>query len=392
MHKLALSLFAAAALGAALAAQTTPIYPELGSNNFFRAVQGKHATTNQYYPVSGNQPSGYNTATGVVAGERVFTHNPVVRTQAGTSIGPYFTVLGMTQAVQPGAAITTWPAPNAFQFKTGIAPSTPTTAPAHDHATTGSDLFSIAAAPLVIPSWNIMELAITLTTPVPFASKTELLLFGEYTGGEYREDPNGGHSIASDWQGGNGIKMLNYSGMTTATIPRVITRMSAPLYRSKLGLLVQEPTLTITGDHANNYYQPRLQGENYRGLTGSRANWATATNGTMFFDVRAGAAYGSTGTCVVFMNIGPVWFPGSIQVGQFGNLVLDPSDPGFGALLGMPLQMLNGGNYNGEATPIMVPTLGPSAVGQYVKVQGVMFNSGFTQVQLTTASALLIEL
>ena len=393
LHLLPLSLLAVG-LAAGLCAQT-PIYPELSSNNFFRAVStAKHAVTLNPYPVAGNQPQGYDLPSGVVPGMRSWTHNPKERTQAGATLGAFFTVQGMTQAVQPGAGAIA-PFPNHYQFKTGIAPSVATTTQyKYEHATTGADLFTIASAPVVIAAWNILEIATTITTPVPF-NQTELLLFAEYKGGEYREADNtytvSGQSLASDWRGGVGYGGGVFCGFVDASTPRVHAPYIQPVYRPKIGLLVQEPTLTITGDHANQYYLPRLAGEQYRGLSGGVANWASGTTNNLFFDVRAGALYGSTGTAVVMLNMGLTWFPGSLQIGQFGNLLLNPGDPGLGALLGVPLTLLAGGNFNGEGTPIPIPTLGPAALGQWVKTQGVVFNAGLTNIALTTASSLKVE-
>ena len=385
-------------VSAGLLSAQAPVYPELSSNNFFRAVSGaKHPTTNNPYPVGGQQPPGYAASPGVAAKSRIWTHTPKERIQAGTGIsavyqGRYFTAIGMTQAVQPGAAVTTYPAPNHYAHKTGIAAATASTAPSYAHATSGADLFSIADAAINVNAWNIQEISTVLTTPVPFQNRPELLLFAEYRGGEWQDDPNGGQCLAVDWQGGNGFSLLQYSGYTTGTGPFQVGPLSYQLYRPKIALLIEEATLTITGDHANNHYTPRLTGEQYRGLTGGRCDYATALNANLFFDIRAGANYSSSGAGVVLLNMGPSLFPGTIQIGGYGNLVLNPADPALDAMTGTVFTLLAGGNYNGEQTPILIPALGAAALGQWIKAQGIVFNGGLTNLQLTTASAMKVEI
>jgi len=389
----ALAALAGALICGTAVAQNTgyqgPI-PELSVNNTFRVISAAtHTVTGNNYPAYG--PPGYTTMAGVAAGTRAWTHTPAIVRQAGSQGSHWMTIQGMTQAIFMGPAVSTLPAPNHYQFKTGIAPATPARLPAYEHATTGADIFSIAQAPLMLTTWALYEHSVTLATPVVLQQDQELLLFAEYNGGEYREDPNGGQTICFDWQGAYGPGRSRYHGWTTGTNPRTIVASSSTSHRPKIGLLISEPVLTATGHHANFNEQPPLVGEEYRGLTASYAAYSNGVATDLFFNLRAGGQYGSTGMAVVFMNVG-TWFPGKIPVSPFGNFLLDPSDPSLTLLTFLPPFILIGnGLYNGEASAIQVPALGSPASKLIMKFQGIVFNQGFTNMQLTTATGIEIQ-
>ncbi|MCC6672394.1 MAG: hypothetical protein IT458_15125 [Planctomycetes bacterium] len=381
------ALVAFASLAAALSAQD----PELAVNNFFRVRStGQHPGTGNYYPYSPTTPPGYASATppGVAAGTRLWTYTPKFRYQAG-QLGPNFlTISGITQSIYVGPAVASFPAPNHYQFKCGIAPTVPGTgAYQRQHAPTGADLFSVADAPTVIPNGPIWEISTTLATPVPMQD-VELCFFLEYRGGEYWDDPLGGQTAGCDYQGGKGPGALAYCGYTTGSNPRTVVYSGEPDYRPKMGLLVKEPVLTATGYHANRYYTPRLTGEYYRGIAACAADYSTSTQGSLWFDVRAGGQFGSTGTAVVFANNG--WFQGALPT-PWGSLFLSPVDPYFDLFVGIPLTLSAGGTYSGESQAIAVPALGASARGNVLKVQAIVFNQGFTNLTLTGAAAILVE-
>ncbi|MCC6672390.1 MAG: hypothetical protein IT458_15105 [Planctomycetes bacterium] len=389
MLRVAASLLPGLALTVALTAQG-PTVPELSVNNFFRVVStAKHPITNNPYPYSPTTPPGYAAAPGVAAGTRAWSYTPKLRSQAGAYGANYLTVVGMTQAVFTGPAVQSFPAPNHYQFRTGIAASQTGQGPYHrTHATTGPDLLNVADQPLVISTWAILEHTFNLTTPVALPD-LELVLFVEYRGGEWQDDTMGGQTIASDWYGGRGPGNLVYHGYTTGNNPRTVLLSGDQNFRPKIGLLVNEPVFTLTGDHANAYYTPRLANENYRGNTACYADWATATNGNLFFDVRAGNNWGSTGTAVVFINMGRLWFPGSLWT-PFGNFLLDPTFPGLDLFVANTLPLSAGGTYSGANAQISVPALGVAARGEILKAQAVVFNAGFTSIALTTSSSVLV--
>ena len=384
-----LSLSAALVVTGAVAAQT-PI--ELSVNNSLRVISNsRHPTTNNPYPAAVTTPTSYNTQPGIPAGFRAWTYTPKLRAQGGHQSPNYWTVTGMTMAIFTGAAVQQFPAPNHYQFKAGIAPTVPQSNPRLlQHAPTGADIFSIAQAPVSITAWGIVEHSVSLTTPVPLAD-TELLLFVEFAGGEWRDDPMGGQFIGNDWQGGNGPPgILSYQGFATAGNPRTVTPVTA-YYRPKIGLHVQEAVLTATGYHANGYYTPPTPQETYRSLGACYADYARLPNGngSLFFDIRAGDIYGSTGMAVVLLNIG-TWFPGAIP-SPFGNLLLNPGDPALGFLTSFPMLLTAGGVFDqGATSPLPVPALGNGARGVVLKAQGFVFNAGFADAKLTSASSIEI--
>lgn len=368
--------------------------PELAVNNFFRVrSNSKHPTTGNYYPYSPTVPPAYLTSPGVAAGTRGWTYTPKLRSQMGAYGNNFYTVTGVAQSIWVGSAVTTFPAPNHYQFRCGVAPAAPVTGGGPyqmQHAATGADLFSIADAPAVIPNGPIWEITTSIATPIPVPA-SELCIYLEYRGGEYQDDPNGGQTMGCDYQGGRGPGGQTYCGFTVGTNPRTVTlNVGGYLYRPKCGFLIQEPVLTATGHHANLNYQPLLQGEYYRSIGACAAAWSTAVNGDLWFDVRAGSNYGSTGTAIVFLNLGPAWFPGALPT-PWGRLQLDPTDPSFAAMAGIPLVLTNNGTYAGEPNAIVVPTLGASAKGQFLKTQAIVFNAGFTNPALTNSSSILIE-
>ncbi len=370
--------------------------PELSFNNTFRVVcTCTHPTTGNFYPWMVTQLTAYNQAAGpgVPKGSRAYTSNPQLRAQAGTQSGQYTTIRGVTQAIYAGPAVTAFPAPNHYQFKTGIAPATVSaTSPyLHEHAKTGNDIFSVKDQAVAITAWAIFEHSTVLTTPIKIPQKKEWLMFVEFRGGEYRDDANGGQTIAADWKGGPGPGGLNYSGWATPGPNRTSAPSGTAENRPKIGLLIDEPVLTATGNHANQYHTPALAGEEYRGIGAARAPWSTATASNLFFNLRAGGKYGSGGRGVVMLNVSKFWFPGSIWT-PFGNLLLNPGDPGLGALSQMQLLMIKNGIYDtGDKSAIAFPPLGPAAKGMILKAQGVVWNPNFKDVRVTTSSSILID-
>ncbi|MCC6672389.1 MAG: hypothetical protein IT458_15100 [Planctomycetes bacterium] len=391
MLRVSSSLLAGLAFASALTAQGNPTVPELSVNNTFRVISStKHPITNNPYPAASTLPPGYTAAPGVAAGTRAWSYTPKLRAQAGANPPNYLTVVGMTQAVFTGSAVQSFPAPNHYQFRTGIGVTQPGQNSYHrTHATTGQDLLNVADQPLVISTWAIVEHSFNLTTPVPLPD-LELLLFVEYRGGEWRDDPNGGQTVASDWRGGRGPGGWPYHGWAVGSNPRTITLGGDWNYRPKIGLLVNELVLTATGDHANAYEVPRLANETYRGNTACISDWSRASNGNLFFDVRAGNNWGSTGIAVVFINMGRSWFAGSLPT-PFGNLLLDPTFPALDVLASITMPLSAGGTFSGANAQIPVPPLGFAARGEILKCQGLVFNAGFTSVTLTTASSILVE-
>lgn len=383
-------LLASAVLASSLFAQDA----ELVVNNT-RTVRStlQHPGTGNYYPYSPTVPPGYDSATppGVAAGTRLWTHTPKLRAQQGHQGANYFTVTGILQSVRVGAAVATFPAPNHYQMKMGIAPSQPGQGPHHrTHAPSGADLLVVADAPVAIPNGPVFDISTTLATPVAIPD-VDLLLFAEYRGGEYRDDPQGGQTMACDYYGGYGPGGLVYCGYTTGSNPRTVGLSSGSLFRPKLGFLVQEPILTATGYHSNSYISPPLASEFHRGLGACWADWATSTQGSLWFDVRAGNTYGSTGSAVVFLNGSVNWFAGKVPT-PWGGLLLDPTDPFLTLFVGNVLTLSAGGVYNqGEANRVAIPTLGPTARGQFVKAQALVFNAGFANMALTSATTILIQ-
>ena len=384
----------AVGLSASLVAQDA----ELSVNNSLRVRSNiKHPTTMNYYPATSTMVPGYQLATGVAAGTRAWTYTPSLRCQPG-AVGPNFlTVTGCTQAIYVGAAVNTYPAPNHYQFRTGIA-RTQTFSGAGKYqlqhsATVGSDVFSIADAAVAIPNWSIFEISTAITTPIAVPTGSELCLYLEFRGGEYQDDPNNGQMYGCDYQGGRGPSGLPYWGYAvpaSATTYTITNNVNGYFFRPKIGLLVAEPVLAATGHHANFYYSTTTVGEQYRGLGACFAPWSVVTNGDLFFDIRAGSNYGSSGAAAVLINLGPVWYSSSIPL-PFGNVLLDPADPNLSALLALPIILTAGGIYNGAATPLPVPALGVAGRGQFLKAQALVFNAGVTNPATTTASAILIE-
>ena len=365
---------------------------EFSVNNFFRAVStALHPITQRNLPYSPNMPASYLSSPGVPAGTRAWTFTPQLRAQAGSEGGNYLTITGFTQAIHVGAAVVNFPAPNHYQFRTGIAPAVAhTTPPLFIHAPTGADLLTVADQPIVATAGGILEHSVSLTTPTPIG-EVPLLLYVEFRGGEWQDDTNGGQTYAIDWQGGGGPSGLPYFGVVTPGPTRTNTFVGLNIYRPKIGLLVREAVATVTGHHANQYYQPLLAGEDYRGLAACIPDWSSRAAGTdMFFDIRAGSAYGSGGSAIMFMNIAPTSFPGRIPL-PYGNLMLNPADPAFSLLAGIVLTLGPMGEHNGESAPIQIPPLGSVAIGTIVKVQGVVFNPGLRDLKFTTAAGAQIQ-
>ena len=366
--------------------------PELSVNNSYRVVSnGKHAGTQRNYPLPAGQPAGYIASPGVAAGTRAWTYTPRLRVNGGAQAPNWLTVTGMTQGIHCGAAVTTFPAPNHYQFACGIAPAVPTASPPQmTHAPTGADLFHVAQASLAITTGGITEHFFSLATPVPLPATTDLCLFVVFQGGEWQDDANGGQTTGLDYRGALYTpQALHFHGHATATQPRTVTFTTEKGYRPKIGLQVREPVFCLTGDHANFYPTPRLVNETYRGLSAAYPDYASVTVGTLFFDIDAGVNYSTGGSAIVLLNVGTD-FPGTIPFPPLGNLMIDPTNPAFGLLAAVPVGLGAGGEYNGEATPFPVPTLGRGAIGTFITGQAVVFNSGFTQPLFTTKAGMMI--
>ena len=100
----------------------------------------------------------------------------------------------------------------------------------------------------MIPNGPIWEISTTLTTPIPVAP-VELCFYVQYRGGEYWDDPNGGQTAGCDWQGGRGPGGLTYCGFAApAGSGWTVSLNSGGFnFRPKIGFLIQEPVLTVTG-------------------------------------------------------------------------------------------------------------------------------------------------
>jgi hypothetical protein len=380
-------LFAAAALAQQDA--------ELFVNNSFRVVStSKNTVTQRAYPYGGVEAPGYNAQPGVAAGTRAWTYTPPLRVQTGSqgSVNEYV-VTGFSQAIYVGAANNNQPVTNHYQFATGIGPSRATTTPPlklHDPA--APDVIHVGSGAVVIPpQTTIHEHNFKLTTPIPVRLGTDLLLFLEFRGGEWRDDPNGGQMHGNGYYDGLGPANLNYQGHTTGAPPnRTIVQNADLRFRTKIGLLIQEPVLTVTGDHANFYYTPRLVNERFRGLGATAADYSTTAISTIFFDVSAGSAFGNGGVAVPFLNVSPVFFPGSLPLPGLGNLLLNLGDPNLGFFAGLVMGLDGTGSFSGAPNPIPVGNLGPSTKGLYIKSQAVVFD-GAAKYLLTTASGMQIR-
>jgi hypothetical protein len=380
-------------LGATLYAQGARISSELSVNSSFRVVStALHTVTQRNYPWPPVQPAAYAAAPGVAAGTRSWTYTTPVRATGGSQPGRWMLVRGFTQAIHCGAAVQTFPAPNHYQFRTGIAPAAAGTGAQKVHGN-GTDIVNIADQATAITQGGITEISFNLATPIPLVQAVDLMFFVEFRGGEWRDDVNGGQTTGVDWRGAWFTPSgLAFSGFADNANPRTITLVDSTnkVYRPKVGLILDEPVFVLTGDHGNGYYAPRLANELYRGLSAAYADWSTATNGTLFFDLGGGTVYGSGGQAVVFLNVGPN-FAGSIPIPPFGNLLLNPGDPAFPVFAGTPYGLGPQGEYTGEATPIPVPALGPPAVGLFATGQALFFNPGVTQARLSTKSGALIN-
>ena len=392
MHWTPSAVLAALSLAGLARAQDAELY--LCNSNTVRSTVA-HPTTTQYYPYGPTCPPAYTAVgPGVVAGTRSWTYTPKLRYQLGATGANFMTVVGMIQTVRVGAAVASLPAINHYQMRMGIAPVDPVTGGGPyqaQHSATLPDLLSIADAAAVVNTRPRFEISTTLATPVAFGP-TELCLYMEFRGGEQQDDPNNCQVTSNDYYGGRGPGGLAYWGFTTGALPaRTVTLNTGGLeFRPRVGLLLAEPVFTATGPHANTNIA--VAGEDYRGMRACTSDWSSATAGKLLFDVRAGSNYGSTGTAVVLMNLGPVWYPAAIPIANWGKLYLNPADPVLDALTSLPLVLSAGGIYPGStSTSIAVPPLGPSSVGQFLKTQAVVFNSGFPNLAFTAASSILIE-
>ena len=389
MHRLPHVAFAALAATSFSAAQDPQIY--FCNSNTVRSTAA-HATTGQYYPYGPTCPPAYTaTGPGVTAGTRLWQYTPKFRCQAGTYGPGYVTLTGFWQTVRVGAAVATLPAVNHYQMRVGIAPVDPVSGGStyqKQHTATAADLFSMADAPAVVNTRPRFEISTTLGTPVVMPD-LEWCFYLEFRGGEQQDDANNCQMVAADYYGGRGPSAGAFCGYTTGPVSGRTVAFTATDFRPRVGPIIAEAVLTTTGNHANSYLASGSAAEEYRGLQASYANWSTATNGTLFFDIRAGNNYGSNGNALVFLNMGTSWFGGAIPT-PWGNLKLNPLDPGFDALTSFVLTLTAGGIHNGAGSPIVVPTLGASAVGQMLKTQAIVFNAGFTSPVLTTTSSILV--
>jgi len=380
-----------AVLAQASRAQDAELY--LCNSNTVRSTLA-HANTN-FYPYAPTCPPPYSVAgPGVLPDTRSWLYVPPLRYQLGTAGQSFFTLTGMIQTIRVGAPIVALPAANHYQMRMGIAPTDPVTGGGkyqRQHSASLPDLFSLADAPAIVNTRPRFEISTTLGTPIPFGP-TELCLYLQFRGGEQQDDPNNCQTTANDYYGGVGPGGLAHWGFTTGTIPsRTVTlNTGGQDFSPRVGLLIAEPVFTATGPHANAYIAVTL--EDYRGIHACHADWSTNTLGKLAFDVRAGSNYGTSGGAVVLMNFGPSWFPGSFPSASFGNLKLNPTDPALDALTSLPLNLIAGGIYaGGGSVQVPVPALGPSAVGQFLKTQAIVFNAGLSNLTFTTASSILIE-
>ena len=369
--------------------------PDLSINSSYRVVStAKHTGTNRNLPWPPVQPPGYASSPGVVAGTRSWQYVPPPRVTGGSQPGPWMTVIGMSQAIHVGPAVTTFPAPNHYQFETGIAPTVPTASPPQKtHAPTGNDILNVATASIALTTPDINEHVFNLTTPIPLPTAVDLCMFVVFRGGEWQDDPMGGQTTGCDWRGGwftpNG---LPYSGFATASQPRTISFTGDKPYLPKIGLQIAQPVFCITGDHGNGYYNTptRLVNELYRGISAAFPDYSAAAAGTLFFDVSAGPNYANGGSAVVLLNVGSD-FAGSIPVPPFGNLLLNPSDPAFGLMSSIILGLGPFGDYTGEATPFPIPALGAGAVGTFITGQALVFNPGLQQALFSVKSGMRVQ-
>lgn len=373
--------------------------PPNSTNNFFRVVStATHPVTGRNYPWPPVQPPGYAVSTGVAKGTRSFIYAPKLRTQNAHQPGYEHLITGFTQAIHIGPAHTNVPIINHYQFATGVAPARAAVsqpAPVMEHDPVKPDILFVADQGITIPGTvsQIYEYSFKLTTPVPIPTGTDYLLFVEFRGGEYQDDPNGGQTHAVDWQGGHwgAANAAAFQGHTTgAQGSRVISWSGDRQFRTKIGLLVKDPVLSATGDHANRHYTPRLANELYTGLSACTANYSSNANSTLFFDIQGGSGYGIGGSAVVFMNAAFTNFPGSLALPGLGNLFLNPADPYFAFLAGNVFPLGPNGEYNGEQTPLPVGALGAATVGVYLKFQAVLFLSGLANAKLSSASVIQI--
>lgn len=368
--------------------------PDYAVSNNYRVVSGAtHPVTGRRYPVPDLEPPGYSAAPGIAAGTRSWAYTPPLRAQAASQGTVEYTVTGFTQAIFAGAANNNSPVTNHYQFATGIGPARATsTPPLMEHDPAAADVLYVASGSVAIPpNTTIYEHSFKLTTPVPIAAGTPMLLFVEFKGGEWRDDTNGGQMHGNDYYGGLGPNSLTFHGHTVGSRPnRTVTLSRNRFHRVKIGLLIQEPVLAATGDHGNFYPVPRLSNERYRGLSACWADYQFNPNSTFFFDVSAGSAYGVGGAAVPLLNVSKTNFPGSLPIPGLGNLLLSIADPNFAAFAGLVMPLDQNGDYTGEQTPLVVGALGPGASGFIVKAQAIVFTvSG--NYKLTTASGIYIR-
>ncbi len=361
--------------------------------NYRWVAQGQHAVTTQWYPVATSQPPGYTAVAGVAAGTRVWLHVPQSRFQGGHQGTDYVTITGMAQNIIVGAAVTGYPVAAGYQFATGLAPAAAVPGPhGFEHATTGADVVNFPAAPLAFPTGNNFRHTFTLTTPVP-VPKTELVLFVEYTGGEYRESATNGQTISSDWKGaGTGARGVTYAGFSVGASPRAITQYGSDQWLPQICVIIDEPVLAATGFHANDYHSPPLGSEDYLSIGGGFPDYASSNtpNSTLFFNIRGGQRF-ANGQAIVMTDFAPFSFPAAIPT-AFGNLLINPASPMLSILTGNTFSLDNMGNYEqGPANPLSMPQLAPATIGAVLKFQSVLVDASFGAIQLSSASSMLIN-
>ncbi len=389
--KLTAFVLAPITLTMSIAAQT-PSYNTVKTFNDKPASQGTDPITGYQRPLNKSRPTGYNTPAGVPQGTRIWMHVPQLRFQGGHQGSDYLTITGMTQDIIPGAAVTVYPH-SGHQFATGLAPVASTTAThGFEHAPTGSDIVNFPGAPLVFPLQTFVYAhSFTLTTPVKI-QKTELVLFVEFAGGEALDSTTNGQIIASDWWGRGINAGTNYAGIAEGTPYGYVPY--APAHLPKIGMIIDEPVFTATGDHANNYKGGRPT-EDMLSINAIAPDFVTphsrnTSGATLFFNFQGGQRF-ANGQAVVWTDFGPTSFP--LSIGTFaGNLLLNPSNPNLVLVASNTYLLDSAGNYDQgpNGNELLVPLLPPTVVGMVLKFQGVLVSPSFTDIALSNASGMKI--
>ena len=374
-----------------LAAQT-PDYNTFKAHNDRSATQGSDPNTGFPRPLIASRAAGYVGAAGVAAGTRVWMHVPQLRFQGGHVGTDLISITGMTQNIFAGPAVPASSYPlTGHTFTTGLGPVASTAAThGFEHAPTGSDIVNFPGAPLVFPTRNtITAVSFTLTTPIA-VQNTELVLFMEFAGGESMISTTNGQTIASDWWGRGINAGVNYAGFAEGT-PYAI-RGYAPVHLPQIGMMIDEPVFTATGEHGNNY--KGRTNEDLLAIGAIAPDYITphqrdTAGACLFFNVQGGARF-ANGQFVVWTDFGPTSFPLVIPT-IFGNLLIDPTNPLLLMVASISFNLDGTGSYDqGPSNPIPVPLLPPAVAGMVLKFQAVLVEPGFAGVALSNASGMKI--